>query len=798
MWQPQHAVHRTLTPAPFTLGVMGKAAREAARTWTLREWAARLATRAKPRDYVGQLRELYRGILERWRYVQEPDEWVHGSARSLLGHVLGLKYNTPDGTDYTRVDPSKVSAKHKGWGDCDDVATLAAAGVQALGMTPYFRVVANPRGGAHVSVVARTPRGEMISLDPVGHPEHGFGWAAPGRFDLFDMYARPATTLLFGSGEPMQAFGSYDASTVPDHTRTFFGAFDESMSVVPRRATNHPHWCAVRMGDVDGPRVLAIPLRYQKLFMRGFAVDGVPAVDEFGNVYRYDADRDLWIDNSLARSNLAALPEYMGGLGGTFERMGAYGRRRGRRRGRARKFFRRVGRGIRKVAKRVIAPILKSRVAQNLVGGALQIVGIPRRLTKAIMAAAGELIKRKGIIGLIRLIRKNPKAALRLVAQAGRAGLRAGARMFGPDEMPPMQYALQQGGATFPAQPVAMLMGVPGVWAMGDLDVASTPTPGQWYRVKSGDTLLGVAGRAYGLKAGGERLRRARWINRANANAPYIDTSLADSMFPEGRISFRPRWACDPAAAIQGQSGSCFPLVWIPMAEGDEPPETVTMEPEQVTPLPDVDEPEPEPEPEPTVAEPQPPLPPVAPEPEPEVAPEPPAPPPPEAAAPLPPAPPVEPEPAPEVAPEPEPPVGPAKWELVKAACERTGGQWVIPPYAPPGSGPEAGGCVTCPEGQRWSDSAGRCIPVLTPTAPPVQPPPIEEPPDVPDIEPTAPAPAPVPMPPPEPDVAEPPDVPEPPPMMPPVAPTGAPSAASALPLIVLLAAASGGGGRIL
>lgn len=176
---PRHVVHRFRDAhrvAPFTLATMGRTANEAASTWTFREWASRLATKAPPRDYVRQLGELYRGILRRWRYVAEPEEWIHGTAGSAIDHVLGAKYNRGRlCKNPLRCDLEQTPATEKGWGDCDDVATVAAAGVLALGMHPFFRVVRWP-GGAHVSVVARTPRRQLVSIDPVGHPEHPFGW----------------------------------------------------------------------------------------------------------------------------------------------------------------------------------------------------------------------------------------------------------------------------------------------------------------------------------------------------------------------------------------------------------------------------------------------------------------------------------------------------------------------------------------------------------------------------------------------------------------------------------------------
>src|SRR5690606_20871540 len=153
--------HAPSDPQGFTLATMAKAAREAGETWTMRQWAARLAAQAEPRDYPGQLGALFRGIVERWRYVQEPGEIVTGSGRAVLAHTLGL--GPYPGVDPERVDVGALplAPRRRGFGDCDDVATLTAAGVWALGMRPAFRVVQSP-GGAHVSVTATTPTGERV------------------------------------------------------------------------------------------------------------------------------------------------------------------------------------------------------------------------------------------------------------------------------------------------------------------------------------------------------------------------------------------------------------------------------------------------------------------------------------------------------------------------------------------------------------------------------------------------------------------------------------------------------------
>lgn len=690
---PTHTIVHTATPGPVTLRVMGRAAREAASTWTFREWAARLATKAPPRDYVAQLRALYDGILHRWRYVQEPEEWVHGTGRSAIEHVLGTKYNTPEGTDATRVDLERVPTKHRGWGDCDDVATIAAAGVLALGMTPVFRV-ARGNSGAHVSVLARTPKGQWVSIDPVGHPDHPFGWKldAPD-VQTWGLDGQPQTALTYGAAEQ------------DEEPMTYFSGFDGEPVARVRQA----HCTAVPYGDVLGPRALAIPAHSARDFMAGIAVDGCPAVDQYGGEFRYDADRDLWIDSRLQQTPLGALPGAMGGIAdGPFAGRASRKRRRRRRRKRRRRIVKRIVRKVRGV----VARLMQSKWAQRLVGGALRAVGVPARLTKAVMAVSGTILKKGGVIGLVKLLRRNPKAAARLVARAAKDGIRAAARLSGPEDIGPEAYIAEQDGRKFFAQPVYALAGVPGMYDYGELEVSTDPEPGSYYRIQRGDTLVGVAGRAYGLGAGRERYERSKWINEVNPAT--VDRSNANNMYPDGRVSFRPRFAADADAAFRGERGRSYAVIWIPSRRGETPPPAVDVADDGT---PGIEDTEPvSPPPLPPDAGQTPPLPPPVEDPEADL---PPVEDPPER-----PAPPRETTPPPEVDDHPEPPAEPSGGPPAEfeAACLKTGGRPVYTPQT-------GWGCVKCPDGTRWDDAAKWCQPI--PQTPPPIPPSVTPPPGI-------------------------------------------------------------------
>jgi V8-like Glu-specific endopeptidase len=96
------------------------------------------------------------------------------------------------------------------------------------------------------------------------------------------------------------------------------------------------------------------------------------------------------------------------------------------------------------------------------------------------------------------------------------------------------------------------------------------PTPARYYQIRKGDTLLGVAGKAYGVKAGAARLEFARRVNRHPLNRKYLRKQKANNLFPEGQLSFLPEFSCDvneQIAAIQtAVSGKCFAVLWIPDA----------------------------------------------------------------------------------------------------------------------------------------------------------------------------------------------------------------------------------------
>jgi hypothetical protein len=595
---------RAAEPLAPTLAVMARAANEAARTWTVQEHVGRLAALAGPRDYIGQLRALYDDFTQRrWRYVMEPGERVPGSARALLGHVFGAAYNKgPDCPDPERCAPGKEWSR--GWGDCDDAACYMAAGTLALGMRPAWRVVRWP-GGAHVSVIATTPRGEKISVDPVGYPEHPFGWAATPPRGVVEVFE-----LVAGSGETM--------SGVPGVSSAFRTWFHDHTNGT-RVARKRPHIVAVAANDDRGARVLAVPQWAHRVFKRGLVVPRARGYDQFGQLYEYVSGQDMW----FPVGNPGEPPANDVQLGGRAERLARRKRRQAkraaRREGRQAKrgkrkakrkerwqnfkkktkaFFVKVRKGIARVFKKIsqskIATFfrkLKTKFLRNpLVKGAISTVlsafGVPRKATNAILEREASLAERGGRSKMAVLAAEGKWGELAKMvggtfvdaAKTVVPGL-SGFEGEALGELPATagcRYQVIQGGRQYHAAPVAAMTGVPGVYLAGQLEISDTPQSGRWYRIQYGDTLFGVVSAAFGVGPGPERLKIAKWINASAVNKCLHTDEIPEKekgWFGGSRISFMARFSCLQEDQSRCEPGDCYGIMWIAPAAGVDPPE---------------------------------------------------------------------------------------------------------------------------------------------------------------------------------------------------------------------------------
>lgn len=151
-----------------TIRLIGKAIRAGSRHLPIRNHAATLATRARPKDYLGQLSEIYKDAVTRWRYVKDPvsRELVTFDPTALANLVLAL-----DGVGV---------GGGRGAGDCDCITAAVGAEMESIGFPVRIAVTAPPQACpgklfAHVFPQAFVQGFGWVTVDPVVWPKYGFG-----------------------------------------------------------------------------------------------------------------------------------------------------------------------------------------------------------------------------------------------------------------------------------------------------------------------------------------------------------------------------------------------------------------------------------------------------------------------------------------------------------------------------------------------------------------------------------------------------------------------------------------------
>lgn len=101
--------------------------------------------------------------------------------------------------------------------------------------------------------------------------------------------------------------------------------------------------------------------------------------------------------------------------------------------------------------------------------------------------------------------------------------------------------------------------------------ISNEPEPGNFYRIKKGDNLLKLAGKAYAVQPGKKRLAFAQFINRSSLNKKYWHpgkSPFIQTYFPDGIVSFYPQFSCDIKDMLEAKgqppSGKCYAVIWIP------------------------------------------------------------------------------------------------------------------------------------------------------------------------------------------------------------------------------------------
>jgi len=395
------------------------------------------------------------------------------------------------------------------------------------------------------------------------------------------------------------------------------------------KQTTRPHLVALHPLSPRGPRMMAVPASVHRAMLGGGVVDRAPAVDQYGQRYEYLSGADVWAPLDGRRSRRRAARRKRRST-----RKKARIVRRTKRRKKVRRAVRRIREGVARAAgkisrsrvfsflRKIKSKIMGSKLVQSLTSKLLSVFGVPPAATKAILTREADLAKRGGRSKLIELVASGKlKDAAKMIGgglkAAGRGAISEGVAKLktmipmgaADDEAQGVGTYCTQNGQTFPAGYVAGFYPAEHMLGAADvMDVAASPTPGAWYQVKKGDTLIGIAGKAYGLPSGGARLRAAKRINAAPYNGRFWQEpkgSFNQKHFTAGIVGLLPRY---PVAAEQrldeldgGEfDGGQYPALWIPSEGQPDAPPMAIDEPEIVTPTPA------EPEDEPAIPEPTP------------------------------------------------------------------------------------------------------------------------------------------------------------------------------------------------
>jgi len=382
-----------LTQVKETLRVIGAAIKRGAEDLDIRNHAAALATTARPKDYLGQLRAVYKDFVKRWRYVKDPahKELVTASAGAIKKYMLAL-----DGIGL---------GYGKGGGDCDCVTVALGAELLSIGFPLRIATTADPGATAgnlfgHVFIQARVPKMGWISVDPVLFPAHKpLATARHSRIAFWDLQGN-----LLGYNGNVRGLSGTDTTeerimygTTENNWEDLsgylgFGASEAPREPDPWESVGLQNWgyLAGRLGIINGDEIEQIPVEvipdamgiarspmlelspedYNHMKVWGEPYEGMLALGDDGTPYQYtlyDGPEEDPYDGMLGRR-----------------------RRRRRRRGFFKRLFRRVAKKVRKVAKRIKKGIRK--VVSKLPGGKF-ILKIADKIHKVAMKFVKPLMK---------------------------------------------------------------------------------------------------------------------------------------------------------------------------------------------------------------------------------------------------------------------------------------------------------------------------------------------------------------------------------------------------------------------
>lgn len=383
-----------------TIKLIGKAIRDGSHYMPIRNHAAALASRAAPKDYLGQVQHIWKDFVKRWRYVNDPlgTETVAVSGPAIHGLIMGT--HVPQG---------------RGYGDCDDASVAIGAMLTGIGREVRIATSANrkTRPGSifsHVYVQAKIPRLGWITVDPVVYPVHGLGYTSPQtRVAYWDLFGRLLGTRGNFPPQFQQMLGGVESE---DHMEGYQGFQDIGLeSVYGPLGSGEPEDWAVHglqgfgahvpsMGVINGEKVPGILVEVDDedtMYVDGFGeVVRTPMLEmdpvDYAHIARHGVPRPGAVALSDEGAVYQWVPDQYGGLGGFFK-----------------KLFRKIKKGVKKVARKIKKGVKKvvkgigkgiKKLVSKLPGGKWlvkmygKIKKVAMKIVKPLMKLVGPIAKK--------------------------------------------------------------------------------------------------------------------------------------------------------------------------------------------------------------------------------------------------------------------------------------------------------------------------------------------------------------------------------------------------------------------
>jgi len=362
-----------------TVKLIGQAIRNAAAYLPLRNHAAKLAARAEPKDYLGQVRNIWDDTLKRWRYVKDP---VHRELLSFSPQALWRFVLAGDGIGV---------GEGRGVGDCDCIAALSGAQLYAIGMPVRLATTAPPgsapgRMYGHVFVQVKVPKHGWLTFDPVLHPKQGLGAIpAHSRIAYYDLQGRQLgaagnITRNFAGEEGALQMSGY--GQIPDLTEwTDYGLGGEGENAFTEDLREPDDWRLYGMpyfgayvdmlGYIDGCG-MGIAAEVQPELYGGRALARTPMLELTPRDYRYVKVMRRPYHGMMALGDTGDTYEYDGQLG----------------------FFKRIWGGIKKVARKVKSGakklLSKTRTGRYLLKIGKKVMSVAKKIVRPLARFVGK------------------------------------------------------------------------------------------------------------------------------------------------------------------------------------------------------------------------------------------------------------------------------------------------------------------------------------------------------------------------------------------------------------------------